>query len=123
MRSLSAKLGVIFLVVGLTISCSTVWGADWKEFAEATTGVFHYDAASVTSPSKGLVRVWIHNVTKHETNLVEVNCMAASYRVLDVIEYDDSGRMNEREDYYDNPGWLSITPKSVLEPLHEIVCR
>ena len=123
MRSLSAKLGVIFLVVGLTISCSTVWGADWKEFAEATTGVFHYDAASVTSPSKGLVRVWIHNVTKHETNLVEVNCMAASYRVLDVIDYDDAGRMKEREDYYDNPGWLSITPKSVLEPLHEIVCR
>jgi len=123
MRSLSAKLGVIFLVVGLTISYSTVWGADWKEFAEATTGVFHYDAASVTSPSKGLVRVWIHNVTKHETNLVEVNCMAASYRVLDVIDYDDGGRMKEREDYYDNPGWLSITPKSVLEPLHEIVCR
>jgi hypothetical protein len=123
MRSLSAKLGVIFLVIGLTISCSVVWGADWKEFAEATTGVFHYDAASVTSPSKGLVRVWIHNVTKHETNLVEVNCMAASYRVLDVIEYDDAGRIKEREDYYDNSSWLSISPKSVLEPLHEIVCR
>ncbi len=123
MRSLSAKLGIIFLVVGVAICYSTAWGADWKEFAEATTGVFRYDAASIASPSKGLVRVWIHNVTKHETNLVEVNCMAASYRVLDVIEYDDAGRIKGREDYYDNTGWLSISPKSVLEPLHEIVCR
>ncbi len=123
MRSLSVKLGIIFLVVGLTVGSSIVWGAAWKEFAEATTGVFRYDAASITSPSKGLVRVWIHNATKHETNLVEVNCMAASYRVLEVIEYDDSGRLKEREDYYDNSSWLSITPKSVLEPLHEIVCR
>ena len=123
MRSLSARLGVFFLMVGLTVGYSTVWGADWREFAEATTGVFHYDAASVTTPSKGLVKVWIHNVTKHETNLVEFSCMAASYRVLDVIVYDASGRIKEREDYYDNSSWLSISPKSVLEPLHKIVCR
>ena len=123
MKLLSSKLAVIFLVVGLTICCARAWGADWREFAEATTGAFHYDAASVTTPSKGLVKVWIHNVTKHETNLVEFSCMAASYRVLDVIVYDASGRIKEREDYYDNSSWLSISPKSVLEPLHEIVCR
>jgi hypothetical protein len=117
------QLGVILLFVGLTISYSNAWGADWKEFADATTGTFHYDAASIRSPSTGIVRVWIHNVTKHETSLIEFNCRGGSYRVLDLVEYDAGGRMKNRHDYYDNPNWLTISPKSVLEPLRPIVCQ
>jgi hypothetical protein len=122
MKSLSTKLGVILLVIGLTICYAKVWGADWKEFTEATTGIFQYDAASVSSPSEGFVRVWIHNTTKHETNLVEVNCKGRSYRVLDVIQYDEANRMKSRENYYDNTNWLNISSRSVPEVLHKIVC-
>jgi len=124
MKSLSAKLVFIFFVIGLTICYVRVWAAEWKEFAVATTGVFHYDAASISSPSKDFARVWIHNVTKHETNLVEFNCKERSYHVLDVIQYDEANRMQSREDYYDNPtpNWLKISPKSVPESLHKIVC-
>jgi hypothetical protein len=50
MRLLSSKLGMIFLVMGLTICCARAWGADWREFAEATTGIFYYDVESATSP-------------------------------------------------------------------------
>jgi hypothetical protein len=116
------QLGVILLLAGLTISTSNAWGADWKELADATTGTFHYDAASIRSPSAGMVRVWIHNVTKHETSLIELNCRGGSYRVLDLVEYDEAGRMKNRHDYYDNPSWLTISPKSVPELLSTLVC-
>ena len=122
MKSLFAKLCAILIVMGLALSFGSAWAADWKELAEATTGSFRYDAASITSPSAGLVRVWIHNEAKHETSLVEFNCGAGGYRVLDVTEYDETGKMTRRHDYYDNPGWLEPSPKSILVPLRSRVC-
>jgi hypothetical protein len=123
MKSSWTKLGLILLLMGPTTFYSNAWGADWKEFTDATTGIFHYDAASISSPSAGVVRVWIHNVTQHETSLVELNCRGGSYRVLDLVEYDEAGRMKNRHDYYDNPNWLTISPKSVPEPLRTMVCH
>jgi hypothetical protein len=122
MKLSSSKLGIIILVLGLTICYTKVWGADWKEFAEATTGSFYYDTASVTSPSKDFFRVWIHNVNKHETSLIEIDCKEKNYRVLDVVEYDETNRVKARYDYYDNTGWLIISQKTVPEPLHSILC-
>jgi hypothetical protein len=124
MKSLSAKVGVTLLLVGLTVCSSVVWGADWKEFAEATTGVFFYDAASISSPSEGFVRVWISNTTQNETNLVEFDCKDTSYQVLSVVQWDEAYRMKSREDYNDNPNpnWLKFSMKSVPEALYQIVC-
>ena len=123
MKSSWTQLGVVLLLAGLTISYSNAWGADWKEFADATTGTFYYDAASIRSPSAGTARVWIHNVTQHQTSLIEFNCRGGSYRVLDLVEYDEAGRIKSRHDYSDNPNWLTISPKSVLEPLRPIACH
>lgn len=122
MKSLSAKLGVVLLVMGVTVCYAEVWGADWKEFAEATTGIYGYDTESISSPSEGLVRAWIHNTTKRETSLIEFNCKGGGYRVLDVIEYDEALRIKGRYNYYDNPTWLNISPKSVPELLYTILC-
>ena len=122
MKFSSTKLGVILLVVGLTICYAKVWGAEWKEFAEATTGIFYYDKGSVTSPSKDFFRVWIHNENKQETSLIEINCREKDYRVLDVVKYDEKDRIKERYDYYDNPNWLVISMNTVPEPLHSILC-
>ena len=124
MKSLSVKLAVILLVMGLIICYTAALAAEWKEFAKATTGDFHYDAASISYPSEGLLRVWIHNGAKKETNLVEINCKDKSYHVLDVIQYDQAKRVKSRETYYDNPrhNWYNISPKSVVEPLHLFLC-
>ena len=122
MRLLSTKWAVILVVVGLIICQAKAWGADWKEFAEATTGIFYYDAGSVSSPSHGIFRVWIHNVTKRETSLIDINCKEKDYRVLDVIQYDEVGRIKDRDLYYDNTAWLGITQKTVPEPLHSTLC-
>ena len=125
LKSLSVKAVVILFATGLTFSYAEAWAADWKEFAEATTGVFYYDATDIRPPSEGHVRVWIHNVTKNETNLVEFNCKDRTYCVLDVIQYDEARGIKSRETYYDSstPTWFSIAPKSVPEPLHSIVCQ
>src|SRR3989304_3262885 len=113
LKSSSVKAVVILFAMGLTICYAEAWATDWKEFVEATTGVFYYDAADIRSPSKGFVRVWIHNVTKNETNLVEFNCKDRNYRVLDVIQYDEAKRIKSRDTYYDNPTftWFNIAPK------------
>ena len=122
MKSIWAKLGVIVLVMGLTVCYAKVWGADWKEFAEATTGIFYYDQASVSSTPEGFFRIWIHNTTKHETSLIEVDCKEKNYRVLSVIEYDETDRIKNRHDNYDK-SWLDISQRTVPEPLHSILCR
>ncbi len=124
MKSLSVKAVVILLAMGLTVCYAKSWAADWKEFVEASTGVFDYDAANISFPSQGFVRVWIHNVTKNETTHLEINCRDKTYRVLDVIQYDEAKRIKGRQTYYDHPAptWYNITPKSVPEPLHSIVC-
>jgi hypothetical protein len=122
MKLSSSKLGIIFLVFGLTIFCAEAWGADWREFTEAISGVFYYDKESVTSPSKDFFRIWIHNTTKHETSLIEIDCKEKNYRVLDVVEYDETNRIKARYDYYDNTSWLGIFQKTVPEPLHSILC-
>jgi hypothetical protein len=124
MKSLSVMLAVILLVMGLAICYAKAWAAEWKEFAEATTGVFHYDAASIRSTPEGFVRVWIHNETKQETNLVELDCKERRYHVLDVIQYDKANRIKNRETYYDNPtpSWYDISQKSVPEPLYYTLC-
>ncbi len=120
--SLTVKGGLILLAVGLALAPAAVPGSDWKEFTEATTGVFYFDAASIQSPSEGVVRVWIHNGTKRESNLLELNCRENTYKVLDVTDYDQSLAIKTRGDYYDNPEWLPIPAKSIPELLQTIVC-
>jgi hypothetical protein len=124
MKSLWVRLVLILFVIGLSMGNGKSWAADWKQFAEATTGVFRYDAASISSPSGGLVRVWINNMTKNETNFVELNCKGRTYQVLSVVQWDEAFRIKSREDYADNPDptWLKISPESVPEALYRIVC-
>jgi len=113
MKSLFGKLVLILIVVGLAICQGEAKAADWKEFAEATTGIFHYDAAGISSTPEGFRRVWVYNVTEQEANLVELNCAAKKYHVLDVIQYAEANRIKSRETYYDNPvhNWYDI-PRS-----------
>jgi len=122
MKSLWTKVVVILFVMGLTLFCAKAWAAEWKEFAEATTGTFYFDAASISSPSEGFIRVWIHNETKLKTHLIELNCKGKIYKVLDSVEYDEADRIKARDANYDNPNFSTIAPDSVPELLHSILC-
>ncbi len=113
---------VMVLALGLAVLPAAAPATDWKEFTEATTGVFYFDADSVQSPSEGVVRVWVHNGTNRESTLLELNCRENAYKVLDVAGYDQSMAIKSRGDYYDNPEWLPIPAKSIPELLETIVC-
>lgn len=123
MKAFSVKAMVVLWVFGLMAGVSETGAADWKIFARGTTGVFHYDAGSVLSPSKGTVRVWIHNSTQHVTYLAEFNCQEGNYRVLDRVEYGEGDRVKTRDTYYENTHWVAIPSGSVLEELRPIVCK
>jgi|GEM_PF-6583607 hypothetical protein len=123
MKPLSLKAMALWLALGMAVALSDTWAADWKVFARGTTGVFHYDVASLQSPSKGAVRVWIHNSTQHLTYLAELNCQEGSYRVLDRVEYGEGEQVKTRDTYYENTHWVAIPPGSVLEELRSLVCK
>ncbi len=124
MKCLRARLALIFFAIAFSVGMGKGWAADWKPLAEATTGVFRYDAASVTSLSEGLKRVWINNMTKNETDLVVLDCKEKAYQVLSEVQWDEAFRMKSREDYAYNPtpNWIKIPAKSVPEALYEVVC-
>jgi len=123
MKPFSTALGIVLLVVAFGLCSPDAWGQDWKEFAYATTGTFYYDTRSVSSPAEGMLRVWIHNLSKLETSLLEVNCKDRSYQVLDYIQYDEAWRIKDRYTFYDDPKKVTIPPGSVTESLHKVVCR
>lgn len=123
MGRLSAKLGITVLVVGLTLCWGVVWAADWKELVEATTGIFQYDAQSVSTSPQGFAKAWVYNTTKREGSFIEINCKEKRYHVLDVVQYDEARRVTNRSDYYDNTTWLNVSPGSIPEALQKIVCR
>ncbi len=117
-------IGTVFVVaLGVMAGFSETGAADWKIFARGTTGVFHYDASSIRSPSQGTVRVWIHNSTQHVTYLAEFNCKEASYRVLDRVEYGEGDRVKARDTYYEHTHWVKIPSESVLEELRPLICK
>ena len=59
MKSLSVKLGVVLVFIGLTIfGYAEVWGADWKLFAETDSYECFYDAEDTVPSSNNIVDVW-----------------------------------------------------------------
>jgi hypothetical protein len=58
MKSISVKLGVILLIVGLVFGHVEVWGVDWCHYGTSDMGQFYYDKDSLTYLPEGVVRVW-----------------------------------------------------------------
>jgi hypothetical protein len=58
MKSISVKLGVILLVIGLIFGHVEVWGVDWCLYGTSDMGQFYYDKDSLMSLPEGVVRVW-----------------------------------------------------------------
>jgi hypothetical protein len=93
MKSLSAKLGVI-LVVLIIFGYAEAWGANWKLLHLDDEMIKYYDAEGITRPSKNIVRVWVrfeykdkgvndmvqkfgkdYENLKYEIGLEEVDCV------------------------------------------------
>jgi len=128
-------LWVVFVSVFL-LGLTEVWGEDWKLYGKNESGVFYYDAGSITRPTKGTVRVWAKMVHSKESikqagkgledlayskRLWEINCVDKKIRRLSKIAYSKDEKIlisDDKEEKFQN-----INPKSLEQDLYEKVCK
>ena len=142
MKSLSIKLGIIF--IGLVIfGCAGKRPPDWRLFAEtqADIGMIYYDAANTTHPSKHIVRTWVRLVYSNEgvalqvkelgkryedlsytLILWEVDCADQKNRVLQSTSYSWDAKIIS-SNLSKQAEWSSINPGSIGEILYKTVCK
>ena len=140
MKSLSVKLGVIFLLIGLTIfGHAEVWGEDWRLYGQDSIASYYYDAEKIIRPSKNIVRVWGKVIYTREgasglatrlgegfrtlnfsIDLSEFNCVKREYKELQRTFFSHRatylGEQSDLSGGYVNQG-------SIQKKLHRIVCK
>jgi hypothetical protein len=141
MKSLAGKVGVIFVVMGLTLfSYSDVWGEDWKLFKKTADAKFYYDRKDITRSPQKLVNVWVKQVyTKkgkmdminlvgpryehlsYSINSLEFDCGGKMVRFLSMTYYSKNGDVLDLEDSPDKREL--VTPNSMFDALHNKVCK
>ncbi len=136
MKSLSVKVGIIFFIIGFTFGNIEAWGADWKPIFKHS-GMFLYDAESITRPSKNIVSVWtklLHSkeVVKeygeeyknlnYSLILHEFDCQERKMRLLSIHFYSEGGITTKYFDH-DKPDWHSFGPEGAEEALYKVVCK
>jgi len=133
MKSLSVKLGVIF--IGLIIfGYAEVRGADWVFVEDFIYYRLYYDAQSISRPSKNIFQVTakseISEKVKKETELrgwsysiilYEFNCKEKIFRCLSYKRYHEDGEFISY--LLHKEGWLILPPKSAEESLYKAVCK
>jgi len=136
-KSLSAKLGVMFFIIGLTIfTYAEVWGADWKLIggSKASYGdsAYYIDMKSIKMISEAKVRFLILTVflppgktkpsieearKQGSTDYIELDCSEKKYRSVKSERESREGYTPFRPIY-----WHNIEPDSVYEKMGEVVC-
>jgi len=142
MKSLSGKLGVILIGLGI-LGYTEVWGADWKRIViKEGTGAgskydsyYYVDMKSIKRVPSGKVRFWYLLTSTPrgigEPNINEIRKEGGGY--TDYIELDcENNRYRsvktekEAREGYGLIGpidWHSIEPDSAEEKMAEVVCR
>ncbi len=140
MKSLLTKSGVIVGIAGFLIFIhADGWGVDWKYYGTNEDGSYFYDTESVTRLSKNLIEVWVQSAYTEKSishwvreggkgfqdldfTLIslELNCVERSVRYLQIVFYSKNGKV-----FYpiNNDEWHFIAPDSMIESLHNEVCK
>ena len=135
--------GVIFAVIGFVLFFSSMegWGVDWEKYSESNAVIFYYDTEGITYPSKDVANVWgkliykakgitgmveeygkMFETLSHSINLNELHCAEKKMRSLSSVYFSMDGNIFAK-DQSPETNWRSITPDSVAESLHKIVCK
>ena len=140
MKSLSVKLGVLFIGL-IAFTHSRVWGTDWKFVGTTVDHFVYYDAEDITRPSKNVVGVWekivytdkpvINRVGKfgshyatveYTLNLWEFNCTDGTSRLLTTNSFSKDGEVLQSSNYT-AAEWEFIPRDSIRKALYETVCK
>ena len=140
MKSLSSKLGVAFVLIGLAVFLGAeAWGANWKYYGTNEDGTYYYDTETLTRLSQSIIRVsvqsiytekgvshWVKEGGKEFQNLdfslilSEYNCIDRSVRHLRIRFYS-----KDREIFYPikNEEWHLFVPDSMSGALLQEICK
>jgi len=140
MKSLSSKLGVAFVLIGLVVFLGgEAWGANWKYYGTNEDGTYYYDTETLTRLSQSIIRVsvqsiytekgvshWVKEGGKEFQNLdfslilSEYNCIDRSVRHLRIRFYS-----KDREIFYPikNEEWHLFVPDSMSGALLQEICK
>ena len=143
-NKLGCSMKTLFRVIlfGLVIfGNAEVWGTDWKIFGYNDSGSRYYDAESITSPSRNIIRVWeqftfsekyiIDLVRQHgkryenselSKTLWEFDCVEKRFRGLSSVFYSKEGS-NVIHSVSSPSEWHFIPPESMMNTLLKIVCK
>jgi len=141
MKSLSHKLGVSLIVIGLLIfAYAEVWGQAWKYIEETYSGGYFYDADRIRR-SEDIVTVWMkvlytekgvnymvsllgkkYKTLSYAIFLFEYHCRDKKKRIVPIVCYSKDGKVIISDDDQ-NPNWNSISPDSIDEALYKILCK
>ncbi len=126
---------IVFFSIFL-LGLTEVRGEAWKLYGKNESGVFYYDAGSISRSAKDSVRVWTKMVHSKESikqagkgleNLVyskrlwEINCAVKKIRRLSKVAYSKDEKLlisDNKEGEFQN-----INPKSLEQDLYEKVCK
>jgi hypothetical protein len=140
MKSLSVKLGVVFIIGIIIFGCAGMGGSRWRLYDRDDEYIGYYDAAGITHPSKNIVRVWerwdytdkgviekvkelgkeYENINK-TTALNEINCSEKKWRLLSLNHYSKEGKIIFSASQEGQ--WDYITPNSRVQALYKAVCK
>ena len=147
MKSLSIRLGVTLVIIGLALfTYAEVWGADWKFYGRTDKYSSFYDAKSISHPSENIVEVWEkqdytnkgvnymveglgekYKNLSHSITLWQINCADQKFRFLSLTYYSKEEKViySWKVLYSSGPSeeWSPFISGSLGERLFKEVCK
>jgi Surface-adhesin protein E len=65
----------------------------------------------------------VNRATKETTTLLEINCASRQFIVLEIDNYDKTGKRMTRETTMAMDLWFHIQPETMMEALYRLVCK
>jgi hypothetical protein len=65
----------------------------------------------------------VNRATKETATLLEINCASRQFIVLEIDNYDKTGKRMTRETTMAMDLWFHIQPETMMEALYQIVCK
>lgn len=121
--------------------------SDWKYFAMSGGQIYFYNIKSISKTQTGFTKVWVKSKyldksagrvetikNRSDQNLptngyekfaftllaYEVNCSAQQFRLVSFIDYDDSGKVLESDEFEGK--WSNPVPESIGSGILDFTC-
>jgi hypothetical protein len=147
MKSLSIRLGVTLVIIGLALfTYAEVWAEDWMFYGKTDKYSCFYDAKSISHPSENIVEVWEkqdytnkgvnfmveglgekYKNLSHSITLWQINCADKKFRFLSLTYYSKEEKViySWKVLYSSGPSeeWSPFITGSLGERLFKEVCK